>query len=896
MPFIPPLLAAGGGALAGFATFLQSGTFLAGLVNMGLQAAPSILLGLVFGSKVPAQSVQIETSFGAAPPRSVILGTVGLAGRQVYRNFYGKGNRAVADVRELCDWRVSAINRVRFEGNWTAVTESPDGEGWKVYAGTTRIQGRLYPGLPSQTASDYLILRANPTGRWTADHRGDGISYVEVANALDVEALPRPWDAFFEVQGWFLYDWRKDDTAGGDGDDRWDDPSTWTGRRDNPVLQMYGLSRGFWLNDQLIVGKGVHPSRLPLAQWTIAANICDEIVEGSRRYSSSIIARRGKGVTHAQNMQPLLTACAGSWVEDASGEFPIVGANQAIVATITDEDLMVDEDLRFSKYRSRSELINTVTGSFCDPENFYEQGDIAVREDAAALANDGELLAVSIDYTAVTSTVVADRLADIALRASRYQANGEICVRPKFVRVKPGQWIRWNSARYGDRNYQVVRKRLGAIGTQSCRNVYWTLQEVGEGVFDPTEFITTSPDRIEQGAPDYQTALDDFVLTPVLLENAAGTQRAAFRATWDTPLEDTSVKLVEFEYWPVGQPEAAVTKQISADLGKAILADGVMPSTETEDSDYRLRYRLFANPPRTPVWSAEYERTADLVTSDVLSVDFDDFAPDVLEFFEVVNDDLETLTTQVGDATAGGLFKMEAGYDPDSGWGVRIGARARVTLSDALQEAGLYIEAKEDAARIILFGDQVIIATESEVAALFENGTTFIDAARIRHLTAANINAGSITADRLELLSVTGDYLALESVSKTVRQDLTAGATITNAYTMMAQVFVPDWDTTDNIITGMARIVAPFNTNGVSEGWYHFEVRRATNSGMSSPTVIANHAINVNQNGIFTSVQIPFSDAPAAANDYYYAVYAKWLIAANQTTTLRSIHVTHIKR
>jgi hypothetical protein len=598
MPFLPPLIGAVGAGLAGVATFLGSGTFLAGIANLGLGLAAQFVIGQIFEPKPPAQAVRLETRYGEDLAREIILGKVATAGHQVHRNASGKGNRNVRDAYVLSHFRVTAVTRFRHKGEWRALEAPVDGDGYQTIDGSTgRIKVRLHAGTMGQATDAKLVSTANPPTRWTVNHRLAGCAYLATLSNLNREGLPQPWECFVEVQGAPLYDWRKDDTVGGTGTHRWGDQDTWE-YSENPVLMMYALERGFFNGTQLMVGKGVAASRLPLAEWTIAANICDETIAGKARYRAALIATAGRGVTHEQNMQPLLAACAASWVENASGEYPIVGANQAVVATITDSDLMVDEAVRFSHKRTRSELVNTATGSYVSPETFYQSAPITQRQDDIALAVDGERLAVSIPYSAVTDPAVADRLLDIALRASRYQANGEICIRPKFIRPKPGQWIRWNSEKNGDRKFQIVQKRLGAIGSNSARNVYWTLQEVGDGIFDPTAYETLPPDIIATGAADYQSELAGYGVIPLIVQTATGSRRAAIRAAWSA-IDDLTITHVDFEYRPVDQPDAVQTKTATADQTVEQLVSGVISL-----SNYEVRYRLRSDPVRTIPWTA----------------------------------------------------------------------------------------------------------------------------------------------------------------------------------------------------------------------------------------------------------------------------------------------------
>ncbi|WP_144223599.1 hypothetical protein [Mesorhizobium amorphae] len=600
MPFLGPVIAGVGSVLTGAFSFLSGSTILAGALKIGLGLAAQWAVGQLFAPDVPAQVSHLETQYGQDLPRSVVLGTRGLAGHHIYRNAYGKGGRTVQDLYVLSHFRIFGVPRVRYEGKWYSLGGAVDAErGQRIQGIEPEIWVKVYQGDLAQAADAGLIARSNPPGRWTSAHRLAGVAYAVVTQQLDREKLPQAWQGFFEVTG-LAYDWRQDSSAGGSGAQRWIDPTTW-GPSNNPVVHQYNLERGFWLNGQLLVGKGISTDRLPIGKWTLAANICDEDVGGGARYKSAYIATAGQGITHAGNMAPLQAACASSWYEGPDGEYPIAGANQAVVATITDDDILPSIDKSFSRYRTRSELVNTIAGTYASPDAFYDSVPLATRTDAPAFIADRERLATSIPYDAVTDPKVGDRLNDIALRASRYQANAEICLRQSFLKLKVGNWIRWQSTDANgyafDKTFQIVRRRLGPIGPEACRAVYVTLQEVGTGIFDPTAYQTNPPDATGPGAPDYQSELENFNLLPIKFSASTGSERAGIRASWN-PIEDQTITEIRFEYGPVALTGQVPDRTASATALKnqtiQDLFEGVM-----SNSLWAVRYTLRSQPART---------------------------------------------------------------------------------------------------------------------------------------------------------------------------------------------------------------------------------------------------------------------------------------------------------
>jgi hypothetical protein len=510
------------GAIGAAGSWLFGGTMLANLVLGGLAVAAQYAYTKLYSEAAKSSASATETKYGENLTREVGLGIFGTNGHHVYRNAFDKGNHIVQDVFKLSDFRCTELQRVQMDGEWKSLSPDQQGDEGRIYG--QRVLGvkdggqvfvRFYHGAFDQTSDSALVAYANPVGRWTTAHRGAGLCYAIVTTITDVDNITSVPSLRFEVRGAPLYDPRKDSTVGGFGSHRWNDQSTWE-FSDNPALMMFNLERGIYIGAEKIVGRGTATSLLPLSEWFTAMNICDEIMpDGGKRYRAAVIASSGDGVTHDSNMTPLREACAGSWVESVRGQYPIVGANQAVVATITDQDIAWEKPFQLSLHRTQTELVNTVAATYVSPDLFYETTPLATRIDAIALAQDRERLASKVDYTAVTDPRVGDRLADIAIRASRYQANGSFVVRPKFLGLQVGQWVEWQSVRYKRTiRFQVHTKSLGAMGSDGVRDVSISWKEVGDGIFDPTAYETNPPVPIPNGQPIYQSQLANFNAIP----------------------------------------------------------------------------------------------------------------------------------------------------------------------------------------------------------------------------------------------------------------------------------------------------------------------------------------------------------------------------------------------
>ncbi|WP_266032855.1 phage tail protein [Brucella intermedia] len=649
MPFLAPIFTAIGGLVSSVAAWAAASPILAGIAQTAFGIALKYAVNALFPPKTQSRASELETQYGANIPRSVILGTCATEGHHIYRNSYGSGGRLIQDVFVLSSFRITAVPRVRYNGQWRNLTQQDANGYWLVpNEGTSgddhdNVRVKIFYGTMDQQAEPTLINNARPAGRWTANHRGAGVAYAVVFSELrkNGDGLTSPAKLLFEVVGAPLYDWRKDSTMGGSGAHRWEDQSTWE-YSDNPVVQIYNLERGFFNGTQRMVGKAVRASRLPLAEYTQAANICDETMpDGSKRYRAHAIAKDGPGANHDANLTPILEAMCGSWVERVDGEFPIAGAPQAIVATITDEDIKRGAPLRFSAKRKRTELINTVAASYVSPEDFYETKDAATRIDAGALAEDRETLASAIPYAAVTDVRQVDRLADIAIRGARYQASAEIVVHPKFLdTIKEGRWVRWNSAKYGDRTFQVLTRQLGGINADGARDISIALQQISNGVFDPTAYETNPPNIIVVPPPQYLAEVQGFDVIPTIVKADGAGELPGARLLWDT-IDDISVVGVDIEYWPANDPSQVFKRFVTWDVVNVLLVEGL-----TSLTDWFVRTRLRVDNGRSVAWSAAKPFRTLNAQGDRNPIDYEGLADDLKGYLGWIGPQVRELIRQ----------------------------------------------------------------------------------------------------------------------------------------------------------------------------------------------------------------------------------------------------------
>ncbi len=587
-----------------------------------------------------AGGVQFELQYGENVSRQVACGLVGMAGHDCYANSYGDANKLLQQVYAFSDFPCDGLSRIWAGGKELPLTHQ-GGDYYTVDAGDYAglLSFRFYDG--TQTAADAtLISGSNPFGRWTANYVGTGICYLVAYLTYDQERLAQPPAFFFELRGARLYDFRKDSTAGGVGPHRWGDYSTYE-FTENPVVMDYNYRRGFAVNGDMFLGMGMSPIDLPVDRYAIAANICDETASYGKRYRCSVIF--DADLEHGDNIDAVMQSCGGIVVDSVDGSWPLIGTDQPIVETITDEDLISTEPVKFQKYKSQADIVNSVQGTYPEPANMWSPVGYDTQTNASQVGLDRRTRDFKLDFPTVPYKAQANQLASIYYKENRYEATAEIIVRPRFQTIKAGDWIRWNSARYGDRVYMVASRSIKALTSDGPRNVVLSLVERNGAIYDGVGVL---PPVIPfpPGEPEYVNELPDYAVIPVKAIGADGRSYAAFRISWST-IADPTVTAIEFQWRIKAQPANIFTRTVPGDALIAFIQEGIVSLT-----DYEFRYRVIVDGRAQPGWSAWVEYTSIDGGNADLEVGLGNMKKDVLDRFKDLQqglDDTRPLLEQI---------------------------------------------------------------------------------------------------------------------------------------------------------------------------------------------------------------------------------------------------------
>lgn len=618
------------------------GGILTTVIGVGLTVGASIGLSALLSPEQQAVSasqansgVRADVVFGGKVHHELAFARVAIGGHYVYVNTSGSNNQRLDQVYVLSTGWCEALEELKVNSEDCDLTEVDSGTGWTKYAvtlpddgGTRRLWVTFWDGRPDQAVNQTLVDSANPSGRWTSSHIGAGICYAHieadyVANVESFRSILGGNAFLFVFKGLRLYDVRKDSTAGGSGAHRFDDPATWEWSA-NPAVCKYHYERGYFINGELAGGMGVASYDLLTDLYMAAANVCDEDVplDGGgteKRYELSLIA--STGAEHIDAIDSMVSAMAGMRVE-RQGLFGVVaGAAQLPVATVTDGDLIADAPVFFVAKRPREDLFNEIYGQYTDPENLWDGSDIVpiVGDSGVKALDGGETRHANKDLYQITSGTRGQRLLRIAYRLNRHQRSAQITLGEEAIAYEVGDWITWNSARYGNVTYLIS----GHVHDVENDVVNLSLEEVSNQIFswgtgDESPLVLPPTPPATGPRP---SNVNGLTLQAATISGADGQKLPAIAVSWSA-VEDETIRSVILEYKIKGEADETaqrkeVTRPASGDWTGTVLASGILAGT-----DYEVRSSITTFPPRAVTWSgwAEIETSGEYVVPSAGSI------------------------------------------------------------------------------------------------------------------------------------------------------------------------------------------------------------------------------------------------------------------------------------
>lgn len=389
------------------------------------------------------------------------------------------------------------------------------------------VRVKKYLGQVGQVADADLVAESG--GKWTSDHRGDGICYLYlrlefVTDIFGQVGLP---NVLVQLRGKKVRDPRTGLTV-------WNDNTA--------------LCVADWLRDSAF-GYASSADQVPDSEVVAAANICDETVEidaggtTQKRYifNGSFLSTDGRQSV----LEDLLTGMAGRCVWTQGRWLVRPGAYRAPTLTIN-EDKLAGTDVEVITRPSRSELFNAVRATYRDPDKDWAEVQAPLVTNAGYEAQDGGRRIVrNIQLPCAMDSIRAQRMAKIELERARQAATVNLTTSLRGYNVAPTDSVTLQLGRYGwaaGKVFECITRDFAAEGflryaaQETAAGIYaWAHGEATVGDLAPDTDLPNPYAR-----PETLAGLAADSGTDQLLLQADGTVVSRVKITW-TPSADIFV-------------------------------------------------------------------------------------------------------------------------------------------------------------------------------------------------------------------------------------------------------------------------------------------------------------------------------------------------------------------
>ena len=409
----------------------------------------------------------------AAAPRKMVLGDTAFAADLRYNEPSGSEQRYVDAIIHLASHRVTRIREMRI-GDKLAWTDTGGVQG--EFAGFLTVELRPEAG-PS------AFHTVNGGARWGANTRLTGCATARIR--IDRQGTKRtqspfagglPQQVMFIGEGMPVYDPRRDSTVpGGSGAHRVNDQTTWQYRDGSTVLgsnlalMALAWRLGWRINGVVSCGLGNPVSRLDLAAFAAAANVCDELVTlagggTQRRYHGGGLISDD---ADKQAIEQAFADCVGGWWDDGRGALGLfVSVNDLAGAVVSLNDDDIQSPVKWDPFPDLAETWNVVRGLNPEPAlpaNFQPTEYPEVRIPSL----DGIDRVLQLNLAFIQDKRTPQRLAKQALQRAQYPALFSATFGTRGWLAKKGRVVELTCAKLGfaAELFRVVDRQKNVDGT-----------------------------------------------------------------------------------------------------------------------------------------------------------------------------------------------------------------------------------------------------------------------------------------------------------------------------------------------------------------------------------------------------------------------------------------------
>lgn len=535
------------------------------LVGIALSLASTLIQAMLAqDQKQKEPGVRGTLQTGGDNPLAFILGTYATGGQLEYAGTWGNvdetPNAYYTKVISLSDLPINAVSKIFVGGE--LVTLGPIAHATRGYPvveynvdGTDYLWIKFYDG--TQTSADPLLLTIfglDADRPWQSGMVGRGVPYAIATARVNGELFSGLPDYLFEVEGAKLYDPRLDDTVGGDGDQRLDDPGTWLWS-DNPVVAIYNILLGIYYDGDWVYGpQATAQTQLPYGVWSAEMDKCDVLVplnsggtEKRFRFGAEILVSDEPQAIIGE----LLKSCEGRIAEIGGFYKILVAEPDDPVKEITDQDIVISEGQTYEPFPGLEDTFNGITATYPEPEESWQTKEAPARYDAALeLADGNNRLPFDTNYSMVPYPFQVQRLMSAALLETRQFRKHSFTGLADWWEYEPLDVFTWTSDRngYEEKNFLITVLEDLPAGNQV----------VGSQEIDPTDYtgwtvddeipFDTSPIVIARPPP--QQMVGWAVAPYVLVDTEANARRPGIEISYAGGLDD--VRAVQVHIRKIG--------------------------------------------------------------------------------------------------------------------------------------------------------------------------------------------------------------------------------------------------------------------------------------------------------------------------------------------------------
>ena len=414
---------------------------------------------------------------------------------------------------------------------WSAIaaptTLSYDGAGKYKASSSGEAYVHVEYNLGGDDQAAFAGLMGEAPGKWTASHRQRGCAsvYLRLTYSVDLFSGGIPAITFLVRGKNNIYDPR-------------------TGTRGYSTNS--ALCAADYLSDPRYGIGAQYGSEIIEPDLIEAANICDELVTlkaggTEKRYTTN--GSFNCDATPYDAILGLTSAMAGCVITQGLYWYFRAGAWRTPEAfTITESDIV--GGMTINTLSSRSDIFNTVHGTFINPSNEWQQTDFPeVSVPAYVTADKGEVIVRDVELPWTITQTMAQRISRIMLEEQRRQISITFPVKTSAYQLQPWDNVAVTLARYGwDEKIFRVKDSTLNLGDDGTISVSLSLKEIDANAYawdsenDEGETVPVATTTLPSAFTP--ASIGSITLTENVVELAAGgvsTNLGVVLTTTDSP-------------------------------------------------------------------------------------------------------------------------------------------------------------------------------------------------------------------------------------------------------------------------------------------------------------------------------------------------------------------------